>query len=638
MDAFNDYLGKYYPLLTLGGVSSRASQYRDAERGVRYEDRIPSRELFGRALNDQMDAFQQSIPQYLQYQRQLALDKEKLAYDREQRKYQQQLNPMLLEQQRISNKLNQSKLGAYDNYYQQIESAPIPDAQKEYFRGLTPQQGLAPFQSLMQSVLTRKPPDKNVILPAGDPRNPYKDRPVVWNISKNTFDAKEKISPDVKQASVDDPNVQFFAKQMNLPAEDIARMITVTTAPGETPQYSLSPLMSSTIQKEQIEKAQPTVSKRFDERFNDQNPLSNFEDLAVIGITDAGDQKEFVFNQVLQGKIDRNSELAKQALQHVNSKHIKMGRNGVVISEGFRKDYPKNKPFTAGAPETYFVRPKDTVSSIVEQFKKKGITVNPKQLVASNPQFFQNKPYELAVKEMPHSEQLDGALMTIPVGGGDVSEAQRVEARETNRDQGIIHFPGYAKIIPHKNTTVKQEISLNDDYNEMVDLYQTVDQYTELMDNINARGILPTGSKERGYVQGLRWRLINKIQVLRDYGVLTPGEIDVIEKSAPNFNSFWNLLGKAKKGNEKLADDSVEVWDTDRFVKGVLQVLRDEGFNKAKRLRATMDRFNIPVIEYERSIETGNVRIYGRDTGAFQISGGSGEAVPINPQAEVNSF
>ena len=116
MDAFNDYLGRYYPLLTLGGVSSRASQYRDAEKGVRYEDRIPSRVLFGRALNDQLDAFQQSIPQYLQYQRQLALDKEKLAYDREQRKHQRQLNQMLLEQQRISNKLNEQKLGAYDNY------------------------------------------------------------------------------------------------------------------------------------------------------------------------------------------------------------------------------------------------------------------------------------------------------------------------------------------------------------------------------------------------------------------------------------------------------------------------------------------------------------------------------------------
>ena len=638
MDAFNDYLSKYYPLLTLGGVSSRASQYRDAEKGVRYEDRIPSRELFGRALNDQLDAFQQSIPQYLQYQRQLALDKEKLAYDREQRKHQRQLNPMLLEQQRISNKLNEQKLGAYDNYYQQIESAPIPDAQKEYFRGLTPQQGLKPFQTLMQTVLTRKPPDKNIILPAGDPRNPYKDRPVVYNVTKNTFDAKEKISPEVRQAKVDDPNVQFFAKQMNLPVEEVARMITVEQAPGGTPQYKLSPLMSSTIQKEQIDKAQPTVSQRFDQRFNAQNPLQNFEDLATIGITDGGDQKEFVFNQVLQGKIDRDSNLARQALQHVNSKHVKISKNGVFISEGFREDYPKNKPFTAGAPETYFVRPKDTVSSIVEHFKKKGITVNPKQLVASNPQFFQNKPYDLAVKEMPHSEELDGALMTIPVGGGDVSESQRVEARESYTDQGIINFPGYGKIIPSKNTTVKQEISLNDDYNEMVDLYMTVDQYSELMDDINARGLLPVGSKERGFVQGLRWRLINKIQVLRDYGVLTPGEIDVIEKSAPNFNSFWNLLGRAKKGNEKLADDSVEVWDTDRFVKGVLQVLRDEGFNKAKRLRATMERYKIPIIEYERSIETGNVRIYGRDTGAFQISSGGGEAVPINNQAEVDSF
>ena len=326
MDAFNDYLSKYYPLLTLGGVSSRASQYRDAEKGVRYEDRIPSRELFGRALNDQLDAFQQSIPQYLQYQRQLALDKEKLAYDREQRKHQRQLNPMLLEQQRISNKLNEQKLGAYDNYYQQIESAPIPDAQKEYFRGLTPQQGLKPFQTLMQTVLTRKPPDKNIILPAGDPRNPYKDRPVVYNVTKNTFDAKEKISPEVRQAKVDDPNVQFFAKQMNLPVEEVARMITVEQAPGGTPQYKLSPLMSSTIQKEQIDKAQPTVSQRFDQRFNAQNPLQNFEDLATIGITDGGDQKEFVFNQVLQGKIDRNSNLARQALQHVNSKHVKISK------------------------------------------------------------------------------------------------------------------------------------------------------------------------------------------------------------------------------------------------------------------------------------------------------------------------
>ena len=622
MDQFNNYLSQYYPLLTLGGVPQRANQYRDAERGVPYSDRIPSRELWGRALNDQIDAFHQSIPEYLQLQRQQALDKEKIAYDREQRKYQQQLNPMLLKQQQLSNQLNEQKLGVYEGYYERIESLPIDEKQKQMFRDMNPQQGVPIMNSMLQTLATRKPADKFVTLPAGHPNNPYKDRPIVDNQTTGNWTDKGQIGGTTRQASVEDEQVKWMAKQMNMPADEVAKMITVTESPGQQPKFELSKLFTPKLQEQQLEKHQPTVSQKFTDRFSDPNTIQNFADLSTIGIDKKDDQKEFIFNQVWSGKIRKDHHLAKQALDHVNKKHIKIGPKGVFISEGYKKDYTGARPMTAGAPQQYYVQPGDDVNKIVEKmWKERGIKVNPKQLVASNPQFFSNKPYEISTREMPHSEQLDGALMTIPVGGGDVTETQRVGARDEFKKTGMIKFKGYGLIIPHKDSSIKQEIELNDDYNEMVDLHKTVDQYAELMDNINARGMLPTGSKERGYVQGLRWRIVNKIQVLRDYGVLTPGEIDVIEKSAPNFNSFWNLLGRANKGDSKLHETG-ETWDTDRFVKGVLQALRDEGVNKAKRLRATMEAYNIPIIEYERDIETGPTRIYGPRTGAFTGSGG----------------
>ena len=610
-----DDMVRYAPLMGLAGTQQRFQQYADRERGIRYEDRIPSRELWGRAMSDQINQYFANLPQYIQMQRQHALDKEKLAYERQQREYQNKLNPLLLRQQQIANQIQEQKLGVYDGYYERIETLPIPEAQKEMLRGMTPAEGVPVISSIVQTLATRKPPTTYKTLPPNSPGNPTN-----VPIQQNTLTGEIKTpfsASDMESYSVVDPNnprVQAIAKDLNVPIEQLSNYL-VQDRHG---RIQLSDAGQQILPK-LADKNEPTATQKFKSRFSNPNTLQNFSDLSVIGINDDADQKEFVYSQVVRGDIDPNHHLAKPALDHVNRKHIKVGPGGVFISGGYKEDYGKTKPFTADAPQTYFVEPGDTVQKIVEKMERqRGIKVNPKQLVASNPQFFPNKPYELAVKEMPHSDQIGGALMTIPVGGGDVSEKQRLQGRDSYSQQGVIDFGKYGKIIPSGTTSVDRKIQLNDDYNEMVDLYQTVDQYTSLMDDINARGLLPVGSKERGFVQGLRWRLINKIQVLRDYGVLTPGEIDVIEKSAPNFNSFWNLLGRAKKGNTKLADDSTEVWDTDRFVKGVLQVLRDEGYNKAKRLRATMEQFQIPIIEYERSIETGPVRIYGADTGAFQ--------------------
>ena len=121
----------------------------------------------------------------------------------------------------------------------------------------------------------------------------------------------------------------------------------------------------------------------------------------------------------------------------------------------------------------------------------------------------------------------------------------------------------------------------------MKKLQSNVDQVVELMKDPNAISLMKTGHPARGLIEGLRWRLINNVQTLRDFGVLSPSEIDTIAKSVPDPNSFFNIVaGKAglKPG---------------RFIEGVLGALKKEGETKASQLRAFMNQYSVQEVDFK---------------------------------------
>ena len=122
----------------------------------------------------------------------------------------------------------------------------------------------------------------------------------------------------------------------------------------------------------------------------------------------------------------------------------------------------------------------------------------------------------------------------------------------------------------------------------MKKLQSNVDEVIELMKDPNAISLLKTGHPARGLIEGLRWRLINNVQTLRDFGVLSPSEIDTIAKSVPDPNSFFNIVAGKVLGLKP-----------ERFVEGVLGALKKEGETKASRLRAFMAHWNVPEIDFK---------------------------------------
>tara|TARA_Y100001963_G_scaffold160214_1_gene269057 strand:- start:2663 stop:4480 length:1818 start_codon:yes stop_codon:yes gene_type:complete len=604
MDAFNDYLSRYYPLLTLGGVSSRASQYRDAERGVRYEDRIPSRELFGRALNDQLDAFQQSIPQYLQYQRQLALDKEKLAYDREQRKYQQQLNPMLLKQQELANKLNEQKLGVYDGYYQQIESAPIPEAQKEYFRGLTPQQGLKPFQTLMQTVLTRKPPAKFETLPANHPDNPT-NVPIQRNVT--TGELKTPISSsDMEKWNPADPNnpkVAQLAELMNVEASELLPLLRQ----NQRGELDFEKTFDGPIQQRFMDRNQLSATAKLVQKFPDPSKIISFADLASIGANTLPEQEEIALNVLNPQNLGYVHHLYDQAKNKHNRKFVISGQKGFVKLEGAIEDYQSGKkPVTAEAPMSYNVMPGDEAQDIVDRFKAQGKEVKLSQLIASNPDFFTAQD----PNKMKTSAQV-GRPMTIPVGGPELNNNQVLKAQRSfgaSGGQGI-QVENLGTIYPVHVLPSSEIFNLNRERDDMQSLIDNIDQLLSLYERDDI-GLLDLGEYS-GAMDAIGWRIVNNIQRLRDYGVITQGELVNLRKSVPDPREFGALIRKDIGGKQ--------------FIKGVFNALRQEAERKQKQATLYLRQTASPIYSQGYDLRVKEYRPFGDSGGGTnnEAEGGS---------------
>lgn len=173
--------------------------------------------------------------------------------------------------------------------------------------------------------------------------------------------------------------------------------------------------------------------------------------------------------------------------------------------------------------------------------------------------------------------------MIIPTGGGNLNESQIKQAHQSSSDSRgqTISLPGIGTIIPVRpQPTINESLELNRELNSMIKMQSSIDQVINLMGNKDARGYAKLGTESRGLIEGLRWRLINNVQVLRDFGVLSPSEIETIAMSVPDPNSFYNLITQGM--------------GSDRFVEGVLMALRAEGKTKENEVRAYMQGLNIP--------------------------------------------
>ena len=180
---------------------------------------------------------------------------------------------------------------------------------------------------------------------------------------------------------------------------------------------------------------------------------------------------------------------------------------------------------------------------------------------------------------------MGGAKMTIPTGKSELTQGQIREAHSSYRRSGLIDMP-YGTIIPIQTATVGDSLKLNTERMDMLNIQKSVKDFVELMNNPKARGFGKIGEKERGELEGIRQRLINNVQVLRDYGVLSPSEIQNIERSVPAVNSIIALMTRGL--------------GSDQYVIGAMNKLYEEAVNRERQVQALLKLSGAPTTDYER--------------------------------------
>jgi len=350
-----------------------------------------------------------------------------------------------------------------------------------------------------------------------------------------------------------------------------------------TGQIHKDPSFGREQEQQAIQKG-PTPTELFQTKHAETNyaQVLSYADLTKAAGNNLDSQRLFAVSALPKGHPVR-----ERAQDELNQKNVKMGRNGVYIPETFGKEYGKNdkKSSTSSAPQSIPVNQGDSLDQIIQSFKAKGITVNPSQVIAANKYFFP----EGDPNKMKTSEQVGGAEMLIPVGGGSLSESSVNAAHRSNDPRhNTTVIPGAGSYTNFNNTTVTESIKLNNDLADMKKLQSNVDETIELMKDPKALGLLETGHPARGMIEGLRWRLINNVQTLRDFGVLSPSEITTIAKSVPDINSTFNWGARTIFGLKP-----------ERFVKGVLGALKAEGITKANQLRAMMSHYGVQEVNFK---------------------------------------
>ena len=339
--------------------------------------------------------------------------------------------------------------------------------------------------------------------------------------------------------------------------------------------------ITNELQKRTIAQTAPSRSQLFQTKHS-QN---NYENIRAIGdLAEVAGQNFKAQSIAAVQLLPAGHQVRERAQYEIDKAGIKMGPNGVFVPEQFRPGPKGQKRSTASAPKSTLVNQGDTLDQIVERFKKDGVTVNKSQVIAANKYFFP----EGDENKMKTSAQVGGAEMLIPVGGGQLNESQVNAAhRSSDPRHNETYIRGVGTYTNFNIATVGTAIKLNTELSDMKKLQSNVDELIGVMKRPEAIGLMKIGHPARGLIEGIRWRLINNVQRLRDFGVLTPGEILVIQESVPNRNSFFNMVA-GKLGLKP-----------ERFIEGALRALQAEGRTKANELRALMNQYQIKETSFD---------------------------------------
>ena len=562
----------YMPLLALGQAIPRGYQYQSQMTPYRRS----ARGDWGRAVNESIDQFFNIYPQWQQQKRANALQREQIARQRLEDQHRAKLRPFELRQLETNEKLLQQKLQMQKNYPALVDSLPIPDTYKTYLKGRPASEGTSIIQGHLSSMMKHQ---RERLRPV-DPRDPrLADYPAAM---------QKHLMYNKDNQIVEDPG------------------------------------LSTDLQKQMIEQGRPTPTNLFQQKHSETNyeNISSYADLGPFAGSRIESQKNFALTN-----LPPTHSLYKMAQADYNRRFVEIGPNGVLVSEGFRGEYnaPGKKGFTSGKPESVRVNKGDTLSGIIQKFDARGIKVQPSQVIAANKHFFTDERGIPNPDKMLTSDQLGGSEMIIPTGGPAMNDAQIGEAHKTDsfghaRHRTVV-MPGIGTIHTMKNTTLPQEIELNRELGGMRKMQSNVQEMLELLYDKESRNWFKLGTKERGKVEAIRWRLVNNIQVMRDFGVLTPGEIEVIEQSLPDMNSFINLLASDfrsdKFGQVNHRGKMVTEGGSERFIEGALKALESEAVTKQNELRGIMKAYGVPEIGFD-------IDIYNPKEDSFRSQSGAG--------------
>ena len=570
----------YMPLLALGQAIPRGYQYQSQLTPYRRSAKGEG----GRAVNESIDQFFALYPQWQQQKRANALQREQIARQRLEDQHRAKLRPFELRQLETNEKLLQQKLQMQKNYPALVDSLPIPNTYKTYLKGRPASEGTSIIQGHLSSMMKHQ---RERLRPVDPLDERLKDYPAAMH---------KHLMYNKDNQIVEDPG------------------------------------FSTKLQEQVIEQDRPTPTNLFQQKHSQSNyeNISSFADLGPFAGSRIESQKNFALTNLPPAH-----PLYKMAEDDYNRRFVQISPNGILVSEGYRGDYnaPGKKSFTSGKPETIRVNKGDTLSGIIQKFDARGIKVQPSQVIAANEHFFPDDKGRPSSDKMLTSDQLGGAEMIIPTGGPAMTDAQIGESHRQNFPEfgharhRTISLDGVATLHGFKNATLKEEIELNNKLGKMREMESNVQEMLELVYDKKARGWLKLGEKERGKIDAIRWRLVNNIQVLREFGVLTPGEIAVIEESLPNPNGLLNLLASDFR-NDKFGEvnhrgEMITEGGSERFIEGALMALGSEAKTKQNSLRRIMHAYGIEEIGYE-------IDIYNPKEDSFSPQSGAGKSSSEN--------
>ena len=359
-------------------------------------------------------------------------------------------------------------------------------------------------------------------------------------------------------------------------------------------EISFPPSFTKDMQKLALKEGRPSATQRFKNwQEVPGNEAKSFSDLDPWTGTTMESKYWFATQN-----LPANHPLHIDAQNQLNLKHIKVTPNAVVIGRGYKDPNNPQAGQRLPVPTTRKIKTGDSVSGLAKKF---GTTES--QIIAANPDWFEKDMNGKAnVLSMRTSDQMEGAEMIIPTGKSTLSQSQINEAHSSRRRARVSEMP-YGTIIPIQTATVGDGLRLNTERLDMQNIQKSVKDFVELMQNPKARGFGKIGEKEKGELEGIRQRLINNVQVLRDYGVLSPSEIVNIERSVPPVNSIIALMTRGL--------------GSDEFVVGAMNKLYEEAVNNERKLDALLKLYGSPVIDYERY--SGGIPGYDATSGGSEI-------------------